>query len=251
MESQLQSQSSVVPLSYIVRLTQMDLDDFSSTQYEKLLQYSILGFQELNFGTINSVKVAYLEMSDINTVKLPSDYVDYYKIGMPIGGEIWNLSINNNILLPRDIDCGEDIRDVIEGGSSISSGYYYTPHYSNGTYNTAVFGISGGFRESYYRIDSARGQIIFSSTVPRNEIVLEYKASGISAQTMVPRTAINVLSAYVYWRRLRGKRRDSERREAEREWKEELSQFRAYTFRFNKTEYLNSLYMDRTQVPRR
>jgi hypothetical protein len=249
-ESQLKNVNAWVPIAYCVRMVQLDLDDYTNTQYEKLLQYAIRGYEKLHFTTMNSVKVAYLEMSDTNSVKLPSDYVDYYKIGMVVNGVVWNLGLNNEIALPRDQECGNDIRDISSGGSP-SFGYYYTDHYQDGAYVGGMFGVGGGFRQSYFRIDEARGQVLFTSTVPRNEIVIEYKSSGISAQTMVPRPAIDVLVAYIHWRRLKSRNRDSERREAEREWKEELSEFRAFTFAFKPKEYLDMLHEEQLQTPKR
>jgi hypothetical protein len=249
-ESQLKNVNAWVPISYCVNMVQLDLDDYTTNQYEKLLQYAIRGYEKLHFTTMNSVKVAYLEMTDINSVPLPSDYVMYYKIGMVVGGKVWNLGLNNNIALPREQACGDDIREAVTGGNP-GGGYYYTGHMNDGGYVGGLFGYGGGFRESYYRIDEERGQILFSSGVPNGEIVLEYKSSGISAQTMVPRPAIDVLVAYIHWRRLKSRNRESERREAEREWKEELREFRAFTFRFVPSEYLDMLHEEQLQTPKR
>ncbi len=232
----------------------MDLDDYTKGQYEKMLKYAILGYQELNIDSINSIKVQYLTMTDLNTVDLPNDYLQYYKVGMRVGGRVWNLGLNNDIALPREIACGDDSREIFErsGDIATSFGFFYTDHFdTEGNFIGGLFGFGGGYREAHFREDKERHQLVFDSTVPRNEIVLEYKSSGISAQTMVPRAAINCVVAYIHWRRLKSKRREAERREAEREFKEEKSLFRAYLYRFNASEYLDMLHSEMIQSPKR
>lgn len=232
----------------------MDLEDYSNGMYEKLLQYAIWGFEKLHYTTINSVKVAYLTMSDLNTVQLPNDYVQYYKIGIPIGGKLWNLGLNNDILLPRDLECGDDARELFAGNqgfSSFSGGFFYTSHMNNGEWVGGLYGVGGGFRQAHYRIDEERNQIVFDSVVPNSEIVLEYKASGISSQTLVPRVVSATVIAYIHWRRLTGKNRLAESREMERIWKEEMSELRSFKLRFNAKEYLDMLHEERILTPKR
>jgi hypothetical protein len=250
-ESQLQSQNSWVPIAYCVRLVQMDLDDYTTNQYEKLLQYAILGYQDVNLTSMHSVKVEYLQMNDTMAVDLPSDYDDYYKIGMEINGHFWNLGLNPKLTLPREEKCGNDVRDAVDSNGTGRGGYLYTSHYRDGNYVGGLFGVGGGFRVAQYRIDSARRQIIFSSNVPYGDIVLEYSSNGISAQTLVPRKAVATVVAYMHWRRLKGKNRLAERREAKQEWDEEKSQLRAINMRFRKSEYLDMLHAEQVQTAKR
>jgi len=242
--------NNYVPLSYCVRIIQMDLEDYAGTNYEKLLQYAIMGFQKMNFNDIHSIEVKYLPISDINTVELPSDFDDYYKIGLLRNGEVWNLGLNNNIAMPRAIECGEDAREITTGRGN-RGGYFYTDHYLDGQFVDGLFGIGGGFRESCYRIDKKQGQILLDSTVPNGEIVLEYQSNGISSQTMVPRRAVDAIVAYVHWRRLKAKNRDNERYAAEVEWKEEINEFRALNMAFKPSEYLDMLHSNMIQAPKR
>lgn len=234
-------------------MVQLDLDDYTTTQYEKLLQYAIRSYEKLHFTTINSVKVAYLKMNDINVVKLPNDFIQYYKVGIEVNGRVWVLGLNNDITLPRDEDCGEDSRELFGGNNQVSpqSGFYFTDHFQDGNFVGGLFGIGGGFRISHFRLDEARKQLVFDSAVPLGEIIVEYKSSGISAQTMVPRPAIDVVTAAIHWRRLQNKNRIREAQEAERVWKEELSEFRAFKFRFNSKEYVDMMHSEQKQTPKR
>lgn len=253
MSGSLQTQNAFVPISYCVNLVLMDLEHYSGKLNEKILQYAILGFEDLHYTTINSVKVAYLEMDELNRVKLPNDYIDYYKIGIGVGGQVWNLGLNNSIIIPKEYECGNDAREIfINGGvPDLTSGYYYTDHYSDGGFVGGLFGIGGGFRESRYRIDTERRQILFDSPISRSEIILEYRSNGISAQTLIPREAVASIVSYVHWRRLFGKNRHSEMNNYERIWKEEVSQLRAFKYQFKASEYLDMFHAENVQTVKR
>lgn len=251
--SEIQNQNSVVPLSYCVRMMQMELDDYSGQTYEKLLQYAIKGYEKLNLTVLTSVKVAYLTMDELNRVEMPSDMVDYIKIGMNVGGKIWNLGLNNNIAIPREISCGNDARELFTNGGdpSVAYGYYYVNHYHNGDFIDGLFGFGGGYRQAYYRLDWDRGYILFDGSVPRSEIVIEYKSNGISAQTMVPRKATEAIVAFIRWRRLLSRNRLPEMREMERIWKEEVSELQAIELQLKPSEFLDMYHQETMLAPKR
>ena len=134
----------IVSLEYVVHLVLMDIGDDSLRDYKKFLQYAILGFQDLNIYVSQSVKVAYLPISDIKTVDLPDDYITYTKIGYNNGGVIATFGLNEDLMMPHKTDdCGDPINenlgscgddDTNNQSASIlpSFVYYFSPHYRNG-----------------------------------------------------------------------------------------------------------------------
>lgn len=205
----------VVNIDYIVNLALMDIDDYSLHYQKKFMQYVILGFQDLNLYVMQSVKVAYLPVdSTKKTADLPDDYITYTKIGYNNGGRITTFTLNDDLMLAHQTDdCGNPVNDNTMGCTNDSSatlpyfgvaGYYYSPHYRNGQWVGELYGGAGGRNaDGYYRIDKERRKIVFSSEMVQDEIILEYKSSGVSGDgsTVVPREYTEALRAYVHWQR--------------------------------------------------
>ncbi len=102
----------IVNLEYVVHLVLMDIGDDSLRDYKKFLQYAILGFQELNLYVSQSVKVAYLPISETKTANLPDDYITYTKIGYNNGGVIATFGLNEDLMMPHKTDdCGNQVND--------------------------------------------------------------------------------------------------------------------------------------------
>lgn len=184
------------------------LRDEDDRYYEKYLQLAIDAITEANMYNLPTVKVAYLTLSDVNTVSLPSDYIDYVLIGIEIGGRIWTLTRNKNIALPVNTECGEWSRDNIatsvneswEGDLySSNDGYLLSGHYFGSEYIQTPYAHGGGVNEAYYRIDEGRREIIMltSRSLSGYNIVLEYKSSGVNGSTVIRRGAVDFITAYI------------------------------------------------------
>lgn len=242
---------SFVPVSYCVNQALIDMEDFSGLQKERYTNFAIRAFETLRMFSINSVKVAYLSMNELLCAKLPDDYIDYVKVGINMRGVIWTLGMNSDIALPRDADCGNDARDLYTGNLVYpTGGYYFTDHYRDGEFVGGLYGMGGGFREAYYRIDRERHQIVFSGPTPRGEVVLEYKSSGISSQTLIPREAVNAIVAYIHYKRNINKDRVSMLTFKEL-FDEEEQKLRSLNFKFTYEEYMDMLYSNSRQTLKR
>ena len=239
----LEGQPGYVPLSYCVNQALIELEDFSERKRDAFNSFAISGFRELNFTTIESLEVAYLEMDDLNNIKLPRDYQRWIKVGMPVGNRIWNLGVDNSLLLGRGHDCGNDARELFEAEVPLTytNGYFYTGHWRDGRYVGGLYGAGGGFRKSYFREDKKRGIISFDSPVPRSEIVLEYISDGISAQTMIPKEAINAIVAWIHWRR-NIKKDNATRKSFMQDFFDAESSLKSIENEFDITEYLDMMY---------
>jgi hypothetical protein len=133
------------------------------------------------------------------------------------------------MLLPRKTDdCGntlptvtQTLEDEIVGQKSLipNYGYYFAMHFRNGQYVGEMYGLGGGFNAAYFRIDWERRQIAFDSEVPSDEIILEYKSSGIdpSGGTIVPRKTVAALIAYIHWQRIENNDKIAESKKARKQ----------------------------------
>ena len=214
-----QNTPGYVTLDYVVKTVLMDLDDNSMTKYMKFLQYAINGWFKLNLDTMDTVKIAYLEMNSNFTANLPDDFVTYCKIGVIHNGVFIPLGFNPDLIIPRRTDdCGIPINenstdcsstDIIERHPGFA--FYLSPHYRGGQWVGEMYGETGGKAPAQYRIDWERRQVAFDSGIGEREIVIEYKSTGIDVdgKTIVPRKVVEALTAYIHWKRVEHKDKES------------------------------------------
>lgn len=260
----------IVTLNYIVHRVLMDRDDNSMRHYKKMLQYAIDGFTKLNLHSIETIRVAYLPV-DKNTKQadLPADYIFYTKIGYNKGGVAHTLSLNEDLMLVRNKDnCGNDVNDnttlcgdsdsgnVLSLASLPYSGYYYLPHYRNGQFVAELYGGRGNQNNAgYYRIDKQRRKIVFNSEIALDEVILEYKSSGVNAdgETIVSREYVPTLVAYVHWqlKEYKDKVPQSEKARLRQRYIDEEKMVRRLELGFTIEEYLDVARNSLRQTPKR
>jgi hypothetical protein len=175
--------------------------------------------------------------------------VDLSKIAIMVGGKYWILGMSDKIGFNRtELDASEAALIFRTGSPSIEvgSGSFFADHYINQGFATGVFGMGGGFSRSYYRIDLEKMQIQFDTSVPRNQIILEYISTGINTTgaTIIPRSAVEYIVAYIHWQL---KQHDvTVDRFTKREYKEEFLEreemMKNFDLRFNREEYFQMLY---------
>lgn len=195
-------------LGYVVNLVRMDLNEGTTNNFQKFLQYAILGYRELRFKVSRNVKVLYATPNDAMIVPMPQDFETYTKIGIQTNKGIFNLSLNPDLPFSRKTECGADIDAVVatcecseEQAASYNYGFYYTPHWRNGQYVGEMYGRAGGYNQlGYYRLDYDYRQIQFSG-VPKTELYIEYMSSGddINDSTLIPTSAVQAVRSYVHW----------------------------------------------------
>lgn len=193
-------------LAYCTSRVQMDLQDFSTHNLARMSQYAIQFYKEkLGFKTDKSIEVAYLTMNSVNNAPMPSDYEYYTKVGINIGGQIFTLSVNNDMVLNRKMECGEIVGDS-EGALAITTdpigyeyGYFWGGHYRSGQYVGEFYSLPGGFNElGYFKEDWKRRQFQFYN-VPRVEIILEYVADKDATITsLIPFSAVDACVQYIH-----------------------------------------------------
>jgi len=249
----------LVTVRHIVMSVLNRLNDYTLKQYKRLTQIALEGFSELNLWHIGAgMEVVYLHMSAAKTVNLPSDYVNYIKIGIPINGKLRVLTNHDQILLPRVFDdtgeaVGNTDNDTVT--ESVSNAIFFAEHWKNGAFIGGLYGLPGALDQAFYRVDMERRQIIFSGEVDRSEVVLEYISSGLKTDgsSMIPREVIPTLRNYILWQMVENDSRIAynEKERRKREYNESLESLRSFTNAFTKDEYLRMCYSTYRQSPKR
>lgn len=185
----------------------MDLQDYSTHNLARMSQYAIQFYKEkLGFKTDKSIEVAYLTMNEVNNAPMPADYEYYTKVGINIGGQLYTLSVNNDMVLNRKEECGEIVGDAT-GPLTLSTeypltyeyGYLWGGHYRAGQYVGEFYSMGGGFNElGYFREDWKRRQFQFYN-VPRVEVILEYVADkDATINSLIPFSAVDACIQYIH-----------------------------------------------------
>lgn len=200
-----------VTLKNIVANVQNDMNDYSSGNYKRLMQFAIRGLKELNIFHLDNVTTARLDVSDINTVTLPNDFLNFIAVGVPYRGKLWTFTENKLLIIPQSMDCGVDEIDVDYGeGVDISEEGWYLG-----------YGTRGGKNDYYLKKDFINNRIILSG-FNSTWVILKYISTGVKnyEETYVPGIAQETLIAYVHHRRKLHDRKFSatERYEAKQEY---------------------------------
>ena len=248
--------SSSVSLQGIVYNVLNDMGIYNKDNYYRYLQFAIRGFTKLNMFSLESIEVAYLEMSDAGAVTIPPEFISYTKIGICKNGKVLILGLNNDICISRSESCGVALNtafDVTE--ERFPSGYYFSPHFRGESYLPKLYGLSGGYSQSYYRVDRERGEIQFSSSVPNSTVILEYISSGVSlsGNTYIPRQAEEALIAFVHWKRVQYDPLVSqgEKRMAKADYYEEFNQLNSFEHMPTAQEIMDAFYTGWRATPNR
>jgi len=246
----------LVTIRYIVMSILNRMGDYSLKKYKRLVQICLEGYGELSLWHINNLEVVYLRMSAAKTVDLPADFVDYTKIGIPINGKLKVLTQHNQILLPREFEDGTpvgntDADDTVDAASLV----FFSDHFRGGQYVGGLFGMPGGVDDAYYRIDMENRQIVFSGTVYRSEIVLEYISTGVktSGSSLIPREAVPALRTYVQWVAIEDNPRvaANEKERKKRNHEEEIEALRSFQSIFTADEYRRMCFSTYRQTAKR
>jgi len=241
----------------VVKEVLNDMNIYSLENYVRYLKFAIRGFTKLNLFDLTNFQVAYLTMTDVGTVDLPRDYVDYTKIGYRgLNGITYILGLNDDMYFNNTVECGLPINDVLGGiADDISDSYYFLPHTTNGCRTETLYGLGGGFADSYYKVNRENDYIQFSNKVPGGEIILEYISSGISinGSTYIPLQAVEAVIAWIHWKRKQhtGTFNFNEIQSAKKVWEEERNALRDFENAFTFQEIMDVLYESYKQTAKR
>jgi hypothetical protein len=241
-------------INYVVMSVLNRLKDYSMRHYSFLEQIIIEGYSDLNLWHLDNVEVVYLRMSEAKTVDLPPDFVDWTKIGVPMAGKLRVLTNHKKILLPRQFADGAPVGNTDDAGANIEA-VYFTNHFRNGQFVGGLYGMPGGADQAFYRLDRETRTIIFSGSIPRAEIVLEYISTGVKlgGSTVIPREAVPALRTYALWQLIENdpKVGAAQKERKKEQYEEQVHALDFFQSAFTKDEYKRHVYKHTRQTPKR
>lgn len=246
--------SAVKTLRQVVMSVLDDKRVYTMEDYDHLLKLAIEGYSDFKMYNLRSIDVVYLRPNSANIVELPPDCIDYSKIGIVMNGQVINLGLNNSIALDRAEKCGQPIHLFNNAAFPTTlGGYYYAPHFYGGRQVDTLYGLGGGFRRGYYRVDLERRQIQLQGDVPRCEIVLEYLSSGIKPGSVIPLQAFIPLKNWLHWQDIEFDKRVpmGEKERKKRLYEESVEKMRVFEYSRTLSEYLDGFYSTTGQTPKR
>lgn len=181
--------------------------DYTSASFLRLYQLAIRGYDDLWQDVIGKPKTRVLKVLPNNVVELPSDYINWIKVGVVNeSGEVATLRMNNNLTAhaATDADRLNNIQPTagVQVYDPVSSDFRnYYDDLSHREFN--LFGTPAGTQNlGEFRVLEEEAVIILDKSFGASEIVLEYLASPYEKDkpVFVPVQAREALLAWVAWR---------------------------------------------------
>jgi len=193
-----------VSLRYVVMNLKNRMEIFNMVDYKHLEQLVIDAFSQLNIFTLDTIETAYFTIGDTNSILLPSDYIDYTKIGfLDAGNHPWTLTLNKNLMRKSVVECGLPLDRVLGGACAAFPSEFPYPDYgvnfasafTNGNVVNTQYAMGGGFNAGYYRVDRQGGYLLIKGLPTGTTAFMEYKSTGVSlcGGTIVPRRALETI----------------------------------------------------------
>lgn len=168
----------------------------------KLSTIALSGLREFQSQGLSTtaIKTVNIPVSDMGTVPIPDDYINYTKVGINYGGRLWTLTVNRDILPPtRKVECGVSIEEAqnLTPANSVCDAWRFSPHYNrSGEYVTQQFGLGGGWNsQGYFKEDLTNRRFLLDT--PAGEIVLEYISDEVGMDAIVPQYAVEGIKAWI------------------------------------------------------
>lgn len=201
-----------------------ELTDYDTANKKQLMMYGKQAIRDeiaISLGAyIKSVKLTV--DTTLNTVALPSDYIEYTKIGVLDGNcRVQVLGLNEKINYAGTIALDEGGSAVLDAdGIETLAAKSCTPTSSENQYtgvffnsyedefiNGRLFGLGGGNNaRGYYRFNTMDNRIELSSEYAYDYIILEYIADeSMSSNPHVPVEAEDYIRKYIFYRSIQRK----------------------------------------------
>jgi hypothetical protein len=174
-------------------------------RYARFLLLGSAAIRNLTNDNVGNVqKEVLLDVNDNDTITLPSDFIDYYAIGMCSGGELVSLGLNSNLCDISKDDCGNrSTPTVIPSGSNIGGVFYSQSDYNDKGENLGKhFGVGGGRSNiGEYKVYPDKGYIALNGYTG-SQIVLRYKAdlSIVNGDIIVHPYNVQAVKDYIWWK---------------------------------------------------
>jgi len=164
----------------------IDLDLPVDKYFNKFLSWGLFGLVDLKMDAANDVITEKFPISDVNTVTLPENYVDWVKIGIPYGQYVKVLAINDDLSTQdRTLNNPEFSKTLPPGwlpnGTDISS---YSGYNFSNYGGSSLSAIGGGLpQKGQFKVVGRPGnnyEILLDAGIPSEELYVEYIGLGIN-----------------------------------------------------------------------
>lgn len=165
--------------------------------YVECLSLATDCMRELNFDTMRTVKTQKLPVNSYKAVALPTDFVDWIKVGYAKGQYVVEMSQDSRLNRMNNLDSNGQkiVYDTVDTDEAIN---YSLLDVEATYYNYNVAETSNSFK-----ILRERGEIQLDNRSDAEYVILDYIGDGLdtNAETQVNPQAVSTINAYVAWKR--------------------------------------------------
>jgi hypothetical protein len=146
-------------------------------------------YRHLRLFSLNEPVYVKLTPDALNRVSLPTDYIGFVNIYVPVGGKLVSLTRDDQIVPTLSGLTGAETLDSTDGEGVSIADEPYAGYMTVGGYNV----------DGYYTLDEERRKIILVD-LSRTEVVLAYISTGVSStDTFIPMEAVPAMEAHMIW----------------------------------------------------
>jgi len=168
--------------------------------YYQFFHYAQKCFRELNLDTLKTVQVTELTIGNGNSVSLPSDFIDWVKVGIKVGQYVKPLVQLPSLMKTPNRDANGNEITYPE----MWRGYYLQVNGNDrGEHLGKDYGHGNGSSADSFTFVPGRNELRFDISYPKgNKILLEYIGYGTNANTTTSITmyAQDTVENYIIWK---------------------------------------------------
>lgn len=192
-------------LSDVVNELMIEQGMTQSNQFARYYQLGVAGYRKFNMNTSGVPKVIELDLNSDDTVTLPTNYLQYTRVGLCINGEIVCLGRNDKLCLNTITDnCGNPIKHQTYKYDGYQGYLDNNQNVRNGEFVGGLFGIGADNNcLGYYRIDRDNNRIVLSQlTCFTDSIILEYIADiqSVDEDFDIHPFCVEPLKDWIFWK---------------------------------------------------
>lgn len=182
----------------------LNISEQSNHKYAKLWHIAFIGMEDMGLDAFYNVRSVKLPVNPNLTATLPSDYLNYSKVGvLNQQGEIIPMGVNNKLTVAFDLQPTriEQTQDNTLATQYDQSGGVWWWNFWNGYGVGNLYGLpSGAPHIGSVKIDNANGVIVLSENFAYDYIMLEYVSSPQEGgDYYIPVQFRTALISYLSW----------------------------------------------------
>ena len=177
----------LIKLDQVVYSYLNELGENSTAQFNRYKQIVIEGFTDMNIHVTNVVEQQIAEVNTANQITLNPDYIAWASVYVEVNGRYWPLDHNENIVLPKEDNCGTVFYFSEHLINPSKIGYEYTERRHN---------MGGRFA-----VNEKTRIMRFEGDMRGKSIYIIYLSSGVNMErdTYINRALLPTLKAYLNW----------------------------------------------------